>query len=104
CASFADQRALHSFPTRRSSDLKFQVAPSFYDWLKEFDSEKKIQIYKDDFYIPELSAIENDTRERTLLSEKMGVGNWLVQVDADEGRKRTRLNSSPVKSSYAVFC
>lgn len=69
---------------RTWSGRKFEVSPSFYEWLKEFDAENKIQIYKDDFYIPELSAIENDTRERTMLSEKMGVGNWLIQVDADE--------------------
>ena len=31
-----------------------------------------------------MSAIENDNRERHLLSLKMGIGNWLVQVDADE--------------------
>lgn len=69
---------------RTWSGEKFEVSPSFYKWLKEFDTENKIQIYKDDFYLSELSAIQNDTRERTLLSEKMGVGNWLVQVDADE--------------------
>lgn len=69
---------------RTWSGRKFEVSPSFYEWLKEFDAENKIQIYKDDFYIPELLAIENDTRERTMLSEKMGVGNWLIQVDADE--------------------
>ena len=69
---------------RTWSGEQFEVFSSFYDWLEEFDTENKIQIYKDDFYLPELTAIENDTRERTMLSEKMGVGNWLVQVDADE--------------------
>ncbi|WP_347372842.1 hypothetical protein [Aequorivita sp. Q41] len=69
---------------RTWSGEKFEVDQSFYDWIKQFDTEGKIQIYRDDFYIPELSAIENDTRERTMLSEKMGVGNWLIQVDADE--------------------
>lgn len=69
---------------RTWSGERFEVSPSFYEWLREFDTQKKIQIYNDHFYLPELSAIENDTRERTLLSEKMGLGNWLVQVDADE--------------------
>lgn len=69
---------------RTWSGEKFKVSPSFYEWLREFDTANKIQIFKDDFYVPKLSAIENDTRERILLSEKMGVGNWLVQVDADE--------------------
>lgn len=69
---------------RTWSGKNFEVSSSFYDWLNEIDTENKIQIYKDDFYVPELSPIENDTRERTMLSEKMGIGNWLVQVDADE--------------------
>lgn len=69
---------------RTWSGKKFDVSPSFYEWVKEFDTQGKIQFYKDDFYIPELTAIENDTRERKMLSEKMGIGNWLVQVDSDE--------------------
>jgi len=63
---------------------KFQVDSSFFDWLTTFDTDNKIEIYKDNFYIPELNAIQNDTRERYMLSLKMGIGNWLVQVDADE--------------------
>ncbi|WP_425075653.1 hypothetical protein [Psychroserpens sp. S379A] len=62
----------------------FDVDNHFFTWLKDFDVDNKITIYKDDFFIPELDAIQNDTRERIMLSEKMGVGNWLVQVDADE--------------------
>ena len=62
----------------------FKVDSSFFEWLTNFDSDNKIEIYKDDFYIPELTAIQNDTRERYLLSLKMGIGNWLVQVDSDE--------------------
>ncbi len=62
----------------------FDIDPAFFDWLKTFDTENKIEIYKDNFYVPELTTIQNDTRERYLLSQKMGIGNWLVQVDADE--------------------
>ncbi|MFK7781392.1 hypothetical protein [Psychroserpens sp.] len=62
----------------------FEVDASFFVWLDEFDTENKITVYIDDFFIPELDAIQNDTRERTMLSEQMGLGNWLVQVDADE--------------------
>ncbi|TXD84964.1 hypothetical protein ESY86_04510 [Subsaximicrobium wynnwilliamsii] len=62
----------------------FTLDPSFFEWLKDFDSENKIEIYEDDFYVPELKAIENDNREREMLSKKMGIGNWLVQVDSDE--------------------
>lgn len=69
---------------RTWSGENFTVDESFFDWLREIDHDKKIQIYRDDFYVPELSAIENDNRERHMLSLKMGVGNWLVQVDSDE--------------------
>jgi hypothetical protein len=62
----------------------FTVDPNFYSWLEEYDEDKKIEIYKDDFYLPELSTIENDTRERTMLSKKMGIGNWLIQAHSDE--------------------
>lgn len=62
----------------------FHIEDSFFEWLKVYDLENKIVIYEDDFYIPELSTIDNDTRERHLLSLKMGIGNWLIQVDSDE--------------------
>ena len=63
---------------------KFEVDPAFFDWLKEYDVDNKIEIFRDNFYVPELSAIDMDSRERHLLSLKMGIGNWLVQVDSDE--------------------
>ena len=62
----------------------FEIDDSFFSWLEMFDVDKKITIYRDDFYLPELSSIDNDTRERTLLGMKMGIGNWIIQVDADE--------------------
>lgn len=66
------------------SGNEFVVDYSFYEWVNEFDVDNKIEFYRDNFYIPELTAIENDTRERYLLSLKMGIGNWLIQVDSDE--------------------
>jgi hypothetical protein len=69
---------------RTWSGQNFEVDDVFFDWLKEIDVDNKIRLYRDDFFIPELSAIENDSRERRMLSMKMGIGNWLIQVDADE--------------------
>ncbi|OXB04804.1 hypothetical protein [Flavobacterium pectinovorum] len=66
------------------SGNKFEVDPDFFEWLKEIDTDNKIEIYRDNFYVPSLTEIEMDTRERHLLSLKMGIGNWLVQVDSDE--------------------
>jgi hypothetical protein len=70
--------------SRTWAGQKFEVDPDFFLWLKEFDVDNKIELYYDNFYIPELTAIENDNRERHMLSLKMGIGNWLVQIDSDE--------------------
>ena len=62
----------------------FEVDPEFFIWLETIDIDHKIEIYEDDFCDLALSAMENEVRERKMLAEKMGIGNWLIQVDADE--------------------
>jgi hypothetical protein len=62
----------------------FTVQSSFFEWIKQIDTQNKIEFYRDNFYIPTLTAIQNDTRERHLLAVKMGIGNWIIQVDSDE--------------------
>ena len=74
----------HDKEFRTWNGKNFNVNPEFFSWIKDFDIDNKIEIYQDNFYLPELSTIENDTRERTILSQKMGIGNWLIQVDSDE--------------------
>lgn len=66
------------------SGNKFIVEKEFFDWIKKFDIHNKIEFYRDNFYIPALTSIENDTRERTMLSEYFGNGNWYIQIDSDE--------------------
>lgn len=66
------------------SGNSFDIPDAFFDWLNAFDTDKKIQIYEDDFYVPELSPLECDTRERTMLGAFMGKGGWHVQIDTDE--------------------
>jgi hypothetical protein len=66
------------------SGNSFQIADSFWQWIKEFDSHHKIEIYKDSFYVERLSIIQCETRERNLLGKFMGSGGWHVQIDADE--------------------
>lgn len=63
---------------------KFEIDPEFFDWLEKFDVDKKVELYRDNFYMPSLTAIQMDTRERHMLALKMGIGNWLIQVDSDE--------------------
>ncbi len=65
------------------SGNKFELPKSFFDEIKSFDSKNKIEIYLESFYVPELSPIECETRERNMLLKKMGKG-WLIQLDVDE--------------------
>src|SRR5690554_7772666 len=87
-----DHRDLHSFPTRRSSDLALGVdnwapwdcEPSVFDW--EYDCEETA-------YIKE---------GKVTVSSPEGTVTLPSLIYAD--RKSTRLNSSHVRISYAVFC
>jgi hypothetical protein len=60
------------------------IDESFFDWIKDFDEDKKIVIYEDDFYVPDHTTMQCEVRERKMLAEKMGKGNWIIQLDADE--------------------
>lgn len=62
----------------------FTVSDSFFTWISEFDIDKKIEIYEDDFYDAQISVKDNETRERNMLSKKMGFGGWHIQLDSDE--------------------
>jgi hypothetical protein len=61
----------------------FTIDPSLFTWIEAYDTQKKIKIYRDNFYVPELDPTQNDTRERNMLAQQMGEG-WTVQLDADE--------------------
>lgn len=62
----------------------FCIEDSFFMWLAAIDTDKKIEIYEDHFYQSDLTTMECEVRERKLLSKKMGIRNWLTQLDADE--------------------
>ena len=61
-----------------------EINPDFFTWIVAFDVDNKIVIYEDEFYVSSLSTMQCEVRERKMLAEKMGIGNWLIQVDADE--------------------
>jgi hypothetical protein len=61
-----------------------EINPDFFTWIGAFDVDNKIVIYEDEFFVPTLTAMECEVRERKMLAEKMGTGNWLIQIDADE--------------------
>lgn len=60
------------------------ISPDFFKWIESFDTKNKIKIYEDNFYVPELTTMQSEVRERKMLAKKMGVGNWIIQLDADE--------------------
>ena len=61
-----------------------EINPDFFTWIEAFDVNNKIVIYEEEFYVPTFSTMECEVRERKMLAEKMGIGNWLIQLDADE--------------------
>src|SRR5690606_40297532 len=79
-------RNLHSFPTRRSSDLL-----AFQKQLFELPRIRVVEAQSGDF--GDHGRMRDDACAEAALHQ-------FPQRD----RKSTRLNSSHVKSSYAVFC
>src|SRR5690606_41335335 len=84
--SYTSYRHLHSFPTRRSSDLA--------EIMRHMFGLNQIDVINGDTPIPRRQEIVN---------------RFQYHIKTDGGfdmldRKSTRLNSSHVKISYAVFC
>src|SRR5690606_41773984 len=92
-------RNLHSFPTRRSSDLN--VKWNIFDRIGITSGSKH-------------GSIQRHVLALSSMLEKHVVGGAAVAIDRGSllaknlldlrDRKSTRLNSSHVKISYAVFC
>src|SRR5699024_11697271 len=89
---------LPSFPTRRSSDLCFTV-------IHRVNSEAVLEKHGKFFVVP--------SRNRRLAHGIIFVNRWaklgphcihVVALLGHPDRKSTRLNSSHVSISYAVFC
>src|SRR5688500_19555922 len=78
---YAYHLALHSFPTRRSSDLGGGTG-----WCGGTASNTRVALGL-------RRSMETD-----------GVAWWVPYLDLRRDRKSTRLNSSHLVISYAVFC
>lgn len=89
------------------------IDQTFFDWITEFDNDKKIVIYEDDFCRTDLTTMQCEVRERKMMAEKMGVGNWMIQLDADEYfvnfkkfvdflRSKNHLLNDPEKSKVQI--
>src|SRR5690606_39416678 len=85
--------ALHSFPTRRSSDLLEEVNAVLPKAAFGFG------------HVRFTSAADDQVGAKgDLLRSDLRVHRALGNVCGERDRKSTRLNSSHVKISYAVFC
>src|SRR5690606_42143196 len=85
--SFVAPRVLHSFPTRRSSDLG------------GLDDAARGPALDDGAEVHHGDAIGDMAHDCQVVRDEQ-VGEIAALAD----RKSTRLNSSHVKTSYAVFC
>src|SRR5690625_5801435 len=84
----ADRRYLHSFPTRRSSDLEGRPALTDLEVAEGFDRVDVLRL---------VASVEP--------SSEHPIARAIVEAaEAEADRKSTRLNSSHVAISYAVFC
>src|SRR5207249_7062454 len=94
------RRALHSFPTRRSSDLANRGD------IEAGRAAGLINAVIDRLFLSHerLEAIAHDVRKVSLLPDPVGEMIDMRTLPNGLDRKSTRLNSSHVSISYAVFC
>lgn len=60
------------------------IPESFFNEIKEIDTQNKIIFYKDNFYVPGMQPMELETRQRNMMAEKLGLDGWHIQIDGDE--------------------
>src|SRR5688572_32366187 len=97
---YRDHRDLHSFPTRRSSDLRRLGLSDA--WLKKLEiaSPNQRQVLSIVRLVGGSPAVGRLKQGDILLAIDEKVVTRFREVD----RKSTRLNSSHSQISYAVFC
>src|SRR5699024_11548053 len=94
---------LHSFPTRRSSDLVILLIVFIIKLLILTVIEFAIAVVNIDRKPFISAALVNDSL--TCFSVKLiGISKVILLLKNFADRKSTRLNSSHVSISYAVFC
>src|SRR5699024_11846880 len=87
---------LHSFPTRRSSDLNLSnnAFRAFSGLVQTVKSNEEVSSY--------ITACKNYIAAHR--TKNIQVREISTAVGMSQDRKSTRLNSSHVSISYAVFC
>src|SRR5699024_11972215 len=101
CVLYASPRYVHAFPTRRSSDLAWKLAAVLKgqagdDLLNTYSTERA-PVAKQI-----VTRANQSGREFMQLIDALGITDDMSPEQID--RKSTRLNSSHVSISYAVFC
>src|SRR5690606_42051253 len=96
-----DHRDPHSFPTRRSSDLD-AARRTASETAKRFGCRQRDVMLASTGVIGVVLDDRKITARLGAVAADLRPGNWDAAARAD--RKSTRLNSSHVKISYAVFC
>src|SRR5690606_40801328 len=99
CQRYGHLRAPHSFPTRRSSDLVANVYEGAEDSFQAAAFNGKPAIGIDILKRPNANVIATVDGIMDTLPELRS-----LLPPGTQDRKSTRLNSSHVKISYAVFC
>src|SRR5690606_40855996 len=103
CQCSARHRDLHTFPTRRSSDLKLEKTS-----LKRVDSSVADKLIDKAESLSHVLSEDESTKVKEIFEKAINNTAMSVEVEGlnpeELDRKSTRLNSSHVKISYAVFC
>src|SRR5690606_40146747 len=97
---FRSPRSLTSSPPRRPSDLTLDGGASWQDWAPNLDNPSG-------YHLNGIARITGDAlvvvgEAGQIHSSVDGGETWELRDSPD--RKSTRLNSSHVKTSYAVLC
>src|SRR5690606_41733186 len=87
---------LYSFPTRRSSDLRHLHWKGNVTYARATDDQ--------DANLPFIRPLSYQTSLHWMHRQFSVMASIKGDLTQEEDRKSTRLNSSHVKISYAVFC
>ena len=56
----------------------------FQSFLTLIDTQKKIYVLEESFYLTGFSPMQNEVRQRNRMAESLGKGGWHIQLDCDE--------------------
>src|SRR5690606_39824867 len=97
------QLSLHSFPTRRSSDLFSSLNELRAQLTRKINSLRNQEAGAE--FAAQLTLLEQTVTNYLELSTSADkTDEYYTKIVVQLDRKSTRLNSSHVKTSYAVFC